>query len=359
MVLQHQKSIENYSESWESLDSKQFQKILFRLQRRIWKAVRNDDKAKARNLQKLILNSYAARMLAIRQVTQLNQGKKTAGIDGKKSLTNKERFQLEEELRIESKDCKHKGLREIPIPKKDGTTRMLKVPTIADRAWQCLVKYALEPAHEATFHERSYGFRPGRSTHDAQKHLYNNLNSRVKGINKKAFKKKVKDIVNNSSYGAETKVTKLAPVIRGWRNYHKYCKMEGSRFSLWGLNQRIRKVFLKQKTINRNQATKMVKTAFPNIGYSENKFINVKGDKSPFDGDLIYWSKRNSVLYDGHTAKALKKQNHSCGRCNLKFIENERVELHHIDGNHNNSNNKNLLAVHRSCHHFIHKEQKL
>jgi retron-type reverse transcriptase len=44
---------------------------------------------------------------------------------------------------------------------------MLKIPTIADRAWQCLAKYTIEPAHESLFHERSYGFRPGRSAHDA------------------------------------------------------------------------------------------------------------------------------------------------------------------------------------------------
>ena len=100
-------------------------------------------------------------MLAIRQVTQLNDGKKTAGIDGKKSLTFKERFQLEETLKQHTKTWKHQGLREIPIPKKDGSIRLLKVPTIADRAYQCLVKYALEPAHEATFHAKSYGFRPG------------------------------------------------------------------------------------------------------------------------------------------------------------------------------------------------------
>ena len=85
-------------------------------------------------------------MLAIRQVTQLNAGRKTAGIDGKKSLTFKERFQLEKTLKQNIKTWKHQGLREIPIPKKDGSTRLLKVPTIADRAYQCLVKYALEPA---------------------------------------------------------------------------------------------------------------------------------------------------------------------------------------------------------------------
>lgn len=64
---------------------------------------------------------------------------------------------------------------------------MLKVPTMADRAWQCLVKFALEPAHEATFHERSYGFRTGRSAHDAQKKLFDNLNSQSNGINKRVI----------------------------------------------------------------------------------------------------------------------------------------------------------------------------
>ena len=77
--------------------------------------------------------------------------------------------------------------------------------------------------------------------------------------NFKAFRQKVKHIVNNSNYGAETKVSKLAPIVRGWRNYHKYCKMDGSRFSLWDLNHRTFRVFLKQKTINRHQAGRMVK----------------------------------------------------------------------------------------------------
>ena len=172
--------------------------------------------------------------------------------------------------------------------------------------------------------------------------------------NFKSFRSKVKHIVNNSNYGASTKVAKLAPIVRGWRYYHKYCKMEGSRLSLWGLAHRTYLKFLKQKTINRTQAEEMVKTAFPNVGYSENRFVNVQGEKSPFDGDINYWSKRNSVLYEGLTAKALRQQSHSCGYCKLKFIEKEKIELHHIDGNHDNWNNKNLLAIHSSCHHYLH-----
>ncbi len=486
--------------------------LMVNLQRRIFKAAREEDKARARRLQKLVFSSHSARMLAIRQVTQLNQGKKTAGVDGKKSLTFKERFQLEETLKNKTKNWKHQRLKEIPIPKKNGSKRLLKVPTIADRAWQCLVKYALEPAHEATFHARSYGFRPGRSAHDAQKILQINLKSDANGINKrvleldiekcfdrishqaildrviapeyiisglrrclksgtnlefpeqgtpqggivspllanialngiekigelrrngknvsicvryaddmvyilkpgesaeellakveaflaargmnvskkktkvtastdgfdflgwnfyvqknngkfrsvpseenfKAFRAKVKHIVNNSNYGAKTKVQKLAPVVRGWRNYHKYCKMDGSRFSLWSLNHSAFKRLKKQRTINRYQAEEMVKKAFPSVSYAENKFVNVQGDKSPFDGDINYWAKRNSKYYDGITAKVLRKQNHSCGHCGLKFLNDEKVELHHIDGNHNNWKYKNLTVIHRSCHHYLH-----
>ena len=134
------------SESWKTLPWKKLRRRVFRLQRRIYKAVQAGDMARARNLQKLVMRSYAARMLAIRQVTQLNAGKKTAGIDGKKALTFKERFELERTLAKHAAKWKHQGLREIPIPKKDGTKRILKVPTISDRAWQCLAKFALEPA---------------------------------------------------------------------------------------------------------------------------------------------------------------------------------------------------------------------
>ena len=164
----------DFSELWKNIPWKKFRRNLFRLQRRLFKAIQAEDTRRARNIQKLILKSKAARLLAVRQVSQLNTGKKTAGIDGIKSLNFKQRFALAERL-LKAHDWKHSKLREIPIPKKDGTTRMLKVPTMADRAWQCLVKYALEPAHEALFHARSYGFRPGRSTHDAQKILFLNL----------------------------------------------------------------------------------------------------------------------------------------------------------------------------------------
>ena len=93
-------------------------------------------------------------------------------------------------------------MREIPIPKKDGSIRLLKVPTIADRADQCLIKYALEPAHDATFHARSYGFRPGRGTHDAQKILFLNLCSNRNGINKRVLELDIEKCFDRISHKA-------------------------------------------------------------------------------------------------------------------------------------------------------------
>lgn len=134
--------------------------------------------------------------------------------------------------------------------------------------------------------------------------------------------------------------------------------MDGARFSLWHVNNRAWKVFNKEKRNDKESVTKLIKKAFPEVPYSENKYVNVKGEKSPFDGDIPYWSERNSKLYDDMTSKALKKQNHTCGICGLKCISEERIHLHHIDGNHNNWKTKNLTAVHESCHDYIHMGKK-
>lgn len=171
------------------------------------------------------------------------------------------------------------------------------------------------------------------------------------------FRKKVKAVLSNSTYGAKVKSMKLAPIIRGWRNYHRYCKMNGSRFSLWNMNKRAESIFRKEKKISRYNSIELVKKAFPKVEYHENKHINVAGTRSPYDGDLVYWSQRNSKDYDNLTAKKLHKQKHICGCCGMKFLPGEDVHLHHKDGNHNNWENKNLVAIHRSCHQYIHMKQ--
>lgn len=170
--------------------------------------------------------------------------------------------------------------------------------------------------------------------------------------NYQSFRAKVKFIVNNSNCGAKVKAQKLAPVVRGWRNYHRYCDM--SNHSLYGLETRSFAVFNKENKLNRYMTRALLDKAFPTVKWAVNKHVMVSGERSPYDGDLIYWSKRNSKLYDGPTAKLLKKQDHTCAVCGLTFIPGDKVELHHRDGNHNNWKPNNLEAIHSSCHHYHH-----
>lgn len=130
--------------------------------------------------------------------------------------------------------------------------------------------------------------------------------------------------------------------------------MDGRRFSLYHTQNRAFKVFNRETKLNQYTAKGLLDKAFPSVPYSENKYVNVKGEKSPFDGNIPYWSERNSKLYDGKTSVALKKQNHRCEQCGLSFMTDERVHLHHADGNHSNWKNNNLLAIHESCHDLIH-----
>lgn len=151
----------NPVDKWKSIPWRKLRKVVFRLQVRIFKAQKNGNALLVRKLQKLLLSSRAAKLLAIRQVTQLNTGRKTAGVDGKKALEPSQRLALYEVLVKNWKQWKHQPLKRVYIPKADGTKRGLGIPTISDRAYQCLIKYALEPAAEAMFNARSYGFRPG------------------------------------------------------------------------------------------------------------------------------------------------------------------------------------------------------
>lgn len=126
------------------------------------------------------------------------------------------------------------------------------------------------------------------------------------------------------------------------------------KHDLWHINHRTWQKLIKQPSITRQKANNLIKKAFPSINYSVNRFSNVKGNKSPFDGDLIYWAKRNSKHYDGATAKILKTNKYRCCYCNHYFYNEEKIELHHVDGNHDNWNPKNLQVLHQTCHDIVH-----
>ncbi len=150
---------------WNEIPWRKLERETFKLQKRIYRASSRGDVKTVRRLQKLLTKSWAAKCIAVRRVTQDNQGRKTAGVDGVKSLTPKQRLSLISKLKL---GTKVKPTRRVWIPKpgKDEK-RPLGIPTMNDRALQGLVKMALEPEWEALFEPNSYGFRPGRSCHDA------------------------------------------------------------------------------------------------------------------------------------------------------------------------------------------------
>ena len=502
------------------------------------KRLHNNQKVKVKLLQRLLLRSRAAQALAVKQVTQLNQGKKTPGVDGKTALSVRERLVLCQRLNKHWYHWRHQQLRRVNIPKPNGKTRGLGIPTIADRAWQALLKLAAEPAYEATAGERSYGFRPGRCTADAQKLIYSNLHSDVNGrekliletdiskcfdeidhkvilkgvvlpteakrglkiavkagvrgeypssikgtpqggvispllanialdgfenlgsdqFSRKLFgrngrgvrgiryaddavficgpgadtkklrqdideflktrglrinedktetrkatdgfdflgwgfrvnsegtfkstpskknyaeiKAKVKATWKNKELSTEARLKKIETQVRGWRNYHKFCDM--SKHTLWSLShwlwhklradkrrqdqkeaEKARRQAIKGKKAKKGAAKRQltkeqVDKAFPKVSWKVGNHIMVKGNASPFDGNISYWVGRNSKLYEGPTAGAIKRQKGKCTHCNRLFMEIDGpVELHHKDGDHNNWDRKNLVALHRECH---------
>ncbi len=162
----------------ETVKWPQAERTVYKLQKRIYRAAEGGNRKQVRRLQKLLLRSRTARLLAVRQVTQDNRGKRSPGVDGKASLTPTERMKLVDELQLEGEAS---AVRRVEIPK-PGTneTRPLGIPTIADRAKQSLVKLVLEPEWEAQFEANSYGFRPGRSTWDAVGAIYVQINQKPK-----------------------------------------------------------------------------------------------------------------------------------------------------------------------------------
>lgn len=165
---------------WKDIPWRKVERVVFKLQKRIFQASQRGDVRAVRKLQKTLINSWSAKVLAVRRVTQDNQGKKTAGIDGINSLPPKERLELVNRLRL---NRKAKPTRRIWIPKPGREEkRPLGIPTMYDRATQALVKAALEPEWEARFEPNSYGFRPGRSCHDAIGAIFNAIRYKAKYV---------------------------------------------------------------------------------------------------------------------------------------------------------------------------------
>jgi group II intron reverse transcriptase/maturase len=509
------KTIKACADEWKKLPWKKFQKNLFRLQHRIFKAAKEKDYNSVKRLQSLLLGSKCSKYLAVRQISQLNTGKKTAGIDGVKSINPKERLQLVAEL-DSMRNWKHRKLRRVFIPKPNGKMRPLGIPTVRDRAMQCLVKYALEPVYESYASDGSYGYRPGHSSWDIQNRLFQNLksscngykktileldiegcfdnishnkilslsllpgaakkflrtaleadvlkerdktlvgtpqggvispllcnialhgvedlnNARIRGQdyqrgfryaddmvfmlmpgesgedllnnvklflstrglkaaetktriispfdgfdflgwhfkvkaknnkfvcypsnkNRKQMILKLKTLIKDSRYKIEDRLKKAEVIFRGWWNYHQFGDM--SQVNLWSIQHWMYKYLRKTTKIPSNKIIKHLEEIFNGHSYRVNCHSTVRGNLSIYDGDLIYWSKKNAKQYEGPLATAIRNQGYRCNCCKLRFSGSDWIELHHKNGINSDFSRKNVEARHRSCHQHqpVHRE---
>ena len=152
---------------WDAVDWRAAEDHVRRLRQRIFAASRAGDLKKVRSLQKLMLRSCSNALVSVRRVTEVNAGRKTAGVDGRIVLASWEKADMATWLQHGASAWRPRPVKRVYVPKGNGRRRGLGMPVIADRALQALTVNALEPEWESRFEPKSYGFRPGRGCHDA------------------------------------------------------------------------------------------------------------------------------------------------------------------------------------------------
>ncbi|MEM9925343.1 MAG: reverse transcriptase domain-containing protein, partial [Cyanobacteria bacterium P01_D01_bin.50] len=251
---------------WKTIPWNKIQRNVFKLQKRIYQASSRGDIKTVHRLQRLLAKSWSAKLLAVRKVTQDNQGRKNAGVDGVKSLTPKQRLLLALNLKLNQKA---KPTRRVWVAK-PGTTekRPLGIPTISDCASQALVKLMLEPEWEAKFEPNSFGFRPGRSCHDAIVTIHSAINTKAKYVLDADIAKCFDRINHQALLDKIGTYPKLRRQIKSWLKSGvmdskklfptKVCSPKGgiispllANIALHGLEEEVRRHFKQNKFVNK------------------------------------------------------------------------------------------------------------
>lgn len=162
---------------WKSIDWNKAETYVNRLQVRIAKATQDKKWNTVKRLQYLLTHSYYAKVLVVRKITT-NKGKNTPGVD--KELWSTPASKMRGALSLTDKNYKAKPLRRVFIEKKGKKAkRPLGIPCMYDRAMQALYALALDPVAEVTADTKSFGFRKGRSCHDACEYIFTALSRKI------------------------------------------------------------------------------------------------------------------------------------------------------------------------------------
>ena len=176
--------------AWNTIKWTNVRRRVTRLQHRIFKAKRKGLTGTVMGLQLKLIKSIDARLLSVLQVTTYNKGSRTAGVDRQIVVKSDTKLKMAFRLKLDGTALPFGSKRpsegtpseskrpilQVWIPKPGKLEkRLLGIPTIMDRAKQQLALLALEPEWEAVFEPNSYGFRKGRSCHDAIEAIFLNL----------------------------------------------------------------------------------------------------------------------------------------------------------------------------------------
>lgn len=179
MTIKFDKNNIELSHSWHQISWCNVEWDVKRLRSRIFKARKDKNFKELRQLQRLMIKSYSNLLLSIRRVTQ-GSGKNTPGIDKEIFLSAIEKMTLAREImNTDLKNWNPPPTKRVYIPKPDGKKRPLGIPTIKDRVIQAIFKNALEPEWESQFEKISYGFRVGRTYHDAAERIHGILSKKL------------------------------------------------------------------------------------------------------------------------------------------------------------------------------------
>ena len=167
----------NYADVWKEISWKSMEKTLSILQYRIYKATKNNDVARVKQLQRLLIYSKASKFLAVKKVTQLNTGKRTPDRNTTTVISAKKLLEIVNSIRVHSSK-KDDTFREINTYRSIKDMEPPEIYNLKNKALQYILKYALEPMYEAKASIGSYGCRPGKNAHDAQCSIIANIKNK-------------------------------------------------------------------------------------------------------------------------------------------------------------------------------------